>query len=114
MRSATYFIAVSAALHGVGCILSGFSAQGLFMLLPALLFAGLWVGLTRGIRGMGWISLFLMIGSAAAALSNALSPSTVPDGVFWAILMVNIAAAGALFAAIWRGPTADAANPSGA
>lgn len=107
MKYAGFLALLSAAIHGVGCVLSGFSANGLFLLGPGVLFALLGLALLRAVPASAWISFILLMGSAAAAVGNLVTPSTVPDVTFWGILVVNLAAVVLLFGAIWVGPKAQ-------
>ena len=104
MKFASYAVMASGALHVVGTVVSGFSDDGLFLLGPAALFLLLGYGVLRGVRTTGWLSFIAVVGSAAAAVGNLMSPSTVPGYVFATILAVNLVAAVLLFAGLWRGP----------
>lgn len=109
MRIVSYLIWLSAALHLAGIALGGFGAEALKLLAPAALFALLGFLLWRGLRGVGWAALVLLLGSAAAALGNAVAPGAVPEALFAAICAVNLVAAAVVFLRLWRGrPPAEA------
>lgn len=103
MRDSAVLILASAAAHVVGWAFSPLSPDGIFMLWPAALFVVLCFVLSRGVRGAAWLSFVVVLGSAAAAVAELVGGSPLPDGVFWAILALNLAAALTLFASIWKG-----------
>jgi len=103
MRIAGFFLLLSAALHVVGTVLSGFAPEGMFLLGPAVLYVLLALGLLRGMRWLNWITLVVMLVGSAGAISTYFAPGAVPPWVFLAILAADLAAALALFGAIWVG-----------
>ena len=101
MKAAAILLLVSAALHVVGFILGGFAP--LFLLFPPVLYAALAAGLARGKIWIAWIALICMLGGSAGSIVELFNPSSVPVWVFQAILAMDLAAALALFGAIWTG-----------
>lgn len=108
MKLASLFVLISAALHVLPAVLTGFAAEGVTLLAPAVVFVLLALGLRRGIFGAAWLSFLVMLVGLASAVSALYTPSAVPSWVFSAILAANLCAAATLFMAIWRGKQARA------
>lgn len=105
MRSAGHFLLASALLHVAGSVLSGFSAVGMFLLFPAVLYTAFYFGLRRGLTWVAWIALVCMLGGMAGTIVELIRASSVPDWILWGILAADLAAATFLAGAIrhrWR------------
>lgn len=103
MKTAGYFVLISAALHVVGVALSGFASSTLFLLGPALLYVLLYAGLARNMMWVAWLTFITMLIGASAALSAFFEATPVPSWVFMAIVAADLIAALLLFGAIWAG-----------
>jgi len=100
---------LSAALHLVGTVLSGFSPVGLFLIGPAVLYLALAAGVSRGWLWTAWIALICMLGGMAGTVAELMAASTVPDWVLWGILGADLGAALVLFGGLWAGRAAQEA-----
>ena len=109
MRNAGYLILLSAVLHVAGVALAGFSAGTLVLILPALTYVVLYVGLARGWMPVAWLAFVAMLVGAAGAVAELAGVPIISSWVLWGILAADLAAAGLIFAAIWKGKTAEAA-----
>ena len=102
MKTAGIFLLVSALLHIVGSILTGFSGVGLFLLFPAVLYTAFWFGLMRWLTWVAWIALICMLGGMGGTVLELFKGSIVPDWVLWGIVatdfVVAVSLANALFA----------------
>lgn len=103
MKTAGFFVLLSAALHVVAIIVSGLAPGTLALLIPAAIYVALYAGLARGMMSIAWLSLIVMLIGAAGALADAVGGSPVPAWTTWSILLADLGAATALFAALWRG-----------
>jgi hypothetical protein len=101
MKTAGLFLLVSAGLHVVGSVLSGFSAVGLFLLFPAVLYSAFWFGLRRGLTWVAWIALICMLGGMAGTGVELLKVSSVPNWILWGIIAADFAVAAFLAKAIF-------------
>ncbi|WP_084864161.1 hypothetical protein [Salibaculum halophilum] len=106
MKTAGVFLLISSALHVAGAVLSGFAPVGQFLLFPAVLYLALYAGLARGMLWVAWLGFICMLGGMAGTILELAAPGPVPAWVLWGILGADLAAAVALFAAIWAGPRA--------
>ena len=103
MRFAAYFILISAALHVALWVLTGFSGNGLYLVVVAAIYALLALGLIGALWGSGWIAFLVMLGGSAAALGSFVSPMLEPYWMFGLIFGANFIAAILLFGALWVG-----------
>jgi hypothetical protein len=101
MKTAGNFLLASAVLHVVGSVLSGFSAAGLFLFLPAALYTAFYFGLRKGLKWVAWVALVCMLGGMAGTVLELVRASSVPDWVLWGILATDLAAATFLARAIF-------------
>lgn len=83
-------------LHVVGSFLSGFSTVGVFLLLPATLYAAFYYGLCQQIKWVAWIALICMLGGIAGTVLELLKVSSVPNWILWGIIAADFAAAALL------------------
>lgn len=101
LKVAGQFLLISALLHIPAPILSGFAPVGWFMLGVAVFYVVLSMGLTRGVRPLGYIVFMCMlIGMCGAYISLATTP--LPHWLIWSIIAVDALVALNLFAALWR------------
>jgi hypothetical protein len=101
MKIAGIFLLVSAALHVVGSLLSGFSAVGMFLIFPAVLYTAFYFGLRRGLTWVAGIALICMLGGMAGTALELVRDSSVPDWILWSIIAADLAAATFLTRAIF-------------
>jgi len=106
MRNAGYFLLISAALHVVGVVVSGFAPEVLILLGPAVLYVLLFAGLARGMLWVAWIAFVCMLGGTAGTIVELVGSSVIEAWVLWGILGADVIAALLLFGAIWRGRVA--------
>jgi hypothetical protein len=101
MKTAGLFLLMSAGLHVVGSVLLGFSAVGVFLLLPAVLYTAFWFGLRQGLTWVAWISFVCMLGGMAGTGVELLKVSSVPNWILWGIIAADFAVAAFLVKAIF-------------
>ncbi|MEL6202323.1 MAG: hypothetical protein AAFR39_08185 [Pseudomonadota bacterium] len=106
MRLAAYVIIISALLHIALWVLSGFSGDALFLIIPAAIYVVLAVCLLASIWGSRWIGLLVMLGGAAAAIGSFVAPPVEPYWMFALIFGADMLAAILLFGSIWAGKPA--------
>ena len=100
LKAAGQFLFLSALLHLAAPFLSGFAPVGLFMGVVFILYSCLAMGLTRGMRWLGYIVfVFMLIGAVGGYIQMGTIP--VPDWLIWAIISVDIIVIVNLFAALW-------------
>ena len=99
---AEYFLLLSAALHVVGSVLTGFQGIGLFLLFPAVLYTAFSVALHKGVRWVAWVALVCMIGGMAGTAWELIRASIIPDWVLWGIIAADLGAAVLLVRIVWR------------
>lgn len=110
MRTAAALLLVSAALHLIGVALEGFRSESLFLLGPAALYGLLAAGLNRKMILAAWIAFICMLGGSAGTVAELAGVPIAPRWVLWGILGADLAAAVALFAALWTGRKRDRAT----
>ena len=96
------FLLLSALLHVIGSVVSGFAGIGLFLLFPAVLYTAFYIGLQRDMRWVAWLALICMIGGMAGTGWEIIRASPVPDWVLWGIVAADFVAAVLLVQLIWR------------
>ncbi|SIS77174.1 hypothetical protein SAMN05421759_103147 [Roseivivax lentus] len=101
MIAAGYFLLLSAALHVLGSVLSGFSPVGLFLLFPAVLYTGFFFGLRAALVWVAWLALVCMLGGMAGTALELAKASTVPDWILVGVLIADLGAAVMLVRALW-------------
>lgn len=99
LRLAGQFVALSAALHVVAFVLSGFDRFGWIMLAVGVVYLALSLGLTRGMRSLGYLVFVLLLAGSIAAFVQL---GAMADWVIWAIIAANLLALLNLFVALWR------------
>lgn len=100
MTTAGYFLLVSALLHVIGSALTGFNAVGLFLLFPAVLYSGFFVGLRMDLVWVAWLALIFMLGGMAGTVLELVRQSPIPAWILWSILLADLGAAGFLSRAL--------------
>lgn len=107
MREAGFFMLLSAAMHLVAVVLSGFAADAMAMLWPALIYVALFAGLARGWMLAAWLSFLAMLLGISGAVAALFDPGGTPLWVFWTIAGADTLAAILLFGAIWKGRSGE-------
>ena len=103
-RTAILCFSISALLHVLAPVLSGFDRDGLWLaaMLPA--FLGMIWGLAQGWRWFAYLCFFIGAVAGIFALSHIWAVNPVPSWIYSGILVADWAAAAALFVALWRSP----------
>jgi len=102
MRWGGIFMGVSAALHAVGLIISGFSTLVGPLLVFGVVLAGLAFAVLQGRRWAAYLAFIVALMGLSFAAGNIWSLGAVPAWVFQGILATNVLAVLALFGALWR------------
>lgn len=101
LKLAGQFVFLSALLHLLAFGLAGFVPFGWAMLAVAVFYTLLAMGLTRGMRGLGYlVFVLLLIGTVGGLIQ--VGTVRVPDWSIWAILAADLLALINLFVALWR------------
>jgi disulfide bond formation protein DsbB len=104
--SGAFFILISAVLHLIACVFSGFSTEALILIPVGLIYLAISAGLTRGMRWLAYIAFFIMAIGGIYLLAGLWSASTIPLWIRLGIIASDWIAAAALFVALWRAPEA--------
>jgi len=102
MRLAIIPLAVSAALHLLGFVQTGFASTSLFLLFPAGLYSLLSIGLWRGVTWVAWVTLVCMAGGSIGTVIEFTGPLMAPAPVLMGIILADLAVAGLLIRALWQ------------
>lgn len=102
LQTAGILVLVSAALHVVGYVFSGFSGEALSMIPIAVVAAAIGWALMRGWERLAWIAFVGALAGVIIAYASTGGSSPVPDWVLWLILLADLSAVGTLFLHIWR------------
>lgn len=101
LKLAGQFVFLSAVLHLVAFVMTGFVPIGWWMLAVAVFYTGLSMGLTRGMRALGYaVFVLLLIGIVGGLIQVGSVP--VPDWSIWAIIAADLLAVLNLFVALWK------------
>lgn len=100
LKTAGQILAISGLLHFVAPFVSGFSSEEWMMVLGGILYLVIAMGLTRGMRWLGYVSFFLVFILMIFALSM-IDASTVPNWLTYAIVVVDVLFLIAMFVALW-------------
>lgn len=103
MKQAASLLIFSAALHVGGVAAAGFAPGLVTALVLAAILILLAAGLSRGIRGVAWLTFVVLMFAVAWSVAQLFGPAPVPVWAAWGILGVNVVAALMVFAEIWRG-----------
>ncbi len=95
-------IFISALLHFVALVLSGFSGIGLTLGVAGLIYVVFAYGLAKGLRWLAYVAFVVVFIGLSAALSNIYASGPVPGWVFAAIAVADLLAVIVLFIALWR------------
>ena len=101
MKSASAFLLISALLHIAAVLASGFSAGATALLVTAVLYLCLYMGLMRGMRWVAWITFLLMFVGMSVALSGAMTPGGPPGWAMWGIFAADLLVTLTLLGALW-------------
>lgn len=104
-RTANVAVTLSALLHIVAPVAGGFEASTFGMVPVGLFYLALAYGLSRGWRGLAYLTFLIMGFGIAAAISGAYSTSPIPSWLFGAIGVADAVAMVLLFVALWRDPS---------
>ena len=99
---AVIFVLVSAALHVIAPLLSGFSSEGLFLVPFGLLYGLIAMGLMRNMRWLAWVTFFILMFGGIFAMASAMSAITVPSWIYSFIAAADWAGAACLFGYLWN------------
>lgn len=100
---AATFAALSAALHLIALLLSGFAANLGPAILGALIWAALAYGLSRGSRMVAYVAFLMALIGISAALSVVMTTPAGPVQWVWiSIMAADALVAVTLFALLWR------------
>ena len=102
MQVAAGFIGLSAVLHIVAPVLSGFSSESLLLLPFALVYGFLAWQIWGGKRWAAWLGFSLMLFGGIAGMAGYLSPDTIPGWVSLLIWATAWLAVICLFIVLWR------------
>lgn len=104
MRWAANFVALSAALHVLALLVSGFSREALPLLPFGVVYAGFAYGLMQGWRWLAYIVFIVLFIGTSLAISRVWAVGDVPGWIYIGIAIANSASVAALLAALWRTP----------
>jgi hypothetical protein len=102
MRWAANFVALSAGLHILALLLSGFSTEGMALLPVGIVYAGFAYGLLQGWRWLGYVVFIALLIATIIAISNIWALGDVPGWLYTGIVAANLATVVCLFAALWK------------
>lgn len=104
MRLAAIFVLISAVLHVIAAILSGFAWEGLKLLPFAAIYGLLGLGLMQGRRWVAWLTFLMMLVFSFFALMMSLEDfPEVPPQVSAMIVAADWLTAACLLVVLWRG-----------
>ncbi len=100
------FLLLSAALHIVAPLISGFVVEALVLALVGVVYGICAFGLSRGMRWLAHVMYLVLFLGGIFALGNIWSVGPVPGWIYLGIVIANALAVLALFGALWRAPPA--------
>ena len=77
-------------------------AAQLPLIVAAVIYGALGLGLLRGLRGLACLTFVVMLIGISAAIWGAMGPPGLASWLFMAILMLDLLIAAILFLHIWR------------
>ena len=102
MAFAAFLVLTSAALHLLGCVLSGFVQEGLVLLPVVGLYAVLAFFLWRQSRTIAYVVfIFMLIGSLGSWIASG-GINLIPTWIYLAIALIDLVCAIVLFGVLWR------------
>lgn len=104
MRWAAIIVAISAALHVVALIISGFSAEAWQLLPFGIVYSAFAYGLLSGWRWVAYAAFIALLIGTSVAVSNIWSFGDVPGWLYATIAVANLLSVIALFGTLWRTP----------
>lgn len=108
-RIGAFFVVLSAVLHLIAPVVSGFDATGWQLAVIGVIYVAAAAGLMRDWRWLAYVMLFVMMIGSIAAITGIWALAAVPGWVYGAITIANWAAVIALFLALWRPAQKEAA-----
>ncbi len=102
--TAALFVAISGLLHLLAMPLGSIGGDALPLIVVGLLYLAFAVGLSQGKRWLAYLVFLLTLAGISLAIGHSFGTSPVPTWVWWAIVVVDLFAATALFVALWRSP----------
>lgn len=110
-RWGAFFLLISAVLHLVVWVFSGFSPEFTNLLPVATAYAALSIALmSLRWRLLAYVAFFVSALGGSLAMSSALNPSAVASWWFLAIVASNWLCAAYLFVGLWRSPISNGNN----
>jgi len=108
MRWAGVFLLLSAALHILALVVSGFAGAPQ-LLIATVLYAALGFGVLNGMRWVAYIAFIIVFIGLSVAISGMWAADPMTGRAFTMIAAADVAALVCLFVALWRpAPTATA------
>lgn len=101
-RTGGVFLLISAALHIIAPVLSGFASASLMLAGVGIVYVILTAGLMRGMRWVAYIVFLVMLIGLNGAISGYFAPGATPAWLYLGIIIANIACIVFLFGALWR------------
>jgi len=101
LKLAAIMIGLSAILHLIGSVMSGFSAEGLNLLPFALIYGVLAWLVWKNKRWATWLAFLFTLFFGIFGLAGYLSPDTIPAWVSLGIWITDWIAAICLFFVLW-------------
>ena len=101
-RNGALFLLISAILHLIAPIVSGFSGDGLMLAAVGVFYLVATWGLLRGMRWLAYVMFIVLMVGSIAALTGIWALGPVPGWVYAGIVIANWIAVVMLFIALWR------------
>ena len=102
LRTAALPVFVSALLHIFAVVPDGLNAGSAMMFGIGIVYVLMAIGLRRNLRWVAWLTFLVMTFGAVAAYIVSGGGSTLHNGWFLTIAIVDLAAAIVLFVCLWR------------
>ncbi len=102
VRWAANFIALSALLHLVAAVASGYGTEISWLIPLAVLYAVFAYGLFKAWRWMAYIAFVVVFVGTWFAIGSVWSPAPVFGWIASAICLANVAAIVMLFVTLWK------------
>lgn len=92
----------TAALYGVAFVMSGFAAQGVQLVIIAMLLLVLAFGVLRRVRAIAWLT-FLILLVAIVLIYGMTGPAAIaPNWLLYAIVLADFVGLMCLFLLLWQ------------
>ena len=102
LRWGANFTALSAGLHVLAPIISGFSGDAVPLLIAGVVYAAFAYGLYQGRRWLAYVVFLVLLMGTSVAVSGIWASGDVPGWLFGGIAVANLLAVAALFGALWK------------